>query len=228
MSIKKKTDILVIGGTGNVGTPLVELLRKADVNYKVLVRSEISEHKLKNQGVATVRGALGDWPSIKRAIDMVDTVFLLSSPELNLFELHKGLIDIASENGVRKIVRLSSQPAQTNADVPMYGMHAQADDYLIASGIDYAILRPDYFMQNMQNMHAPFIKQNNMFAQYLGDASIPMVDTRDIAKAAFHTLLADEFNGQIHYITGPRAISFTDVANALSKSLGRQINYMSL
>ena len=132
MNIKKKTDILVIGGTGNVGTPLVELLIQADVNYRVLVRSDASEQKLKNQGVTTVRGALGDWPSIKRAIAQVDTVFLLSSGDLNLFELHKGLIDIASENGVRKIVRLSSQPAQTNADVPMYGMNAQADDYLIA------------------------------------------------------------------------------------------------
>ncbi|MCJ8300110.1 MAG: NmrA family NAD(P)-binding protein [Pseudomonadales bacterium] len=77
MSIKKKTDILVIGGTGNVGTPLVELLKQANVNYSVLVRSEASEQKLKNQGVATVRGALGDWPSIIRAIDKVDTVFLL-------------------------------------------------------------------------------------------------------------------------------------------------------
>lgn len=225
---EKKTDILVIGGTGNVGIPLVELLQKSDANYRVLVRSEANEQKLTAQGVPTVRGALGDWPSIEMAIANVDTVFLLSSPELNLLELHMGLIEIAVSAGVRKIVRLSSQPAQTNPEVPMYGMHAQADDYLIQSGLEYAILRPDYFMQNLENMHSPFIKQSNMFAQYLGDTRIPMVDTRDIAKAALHCLTSDEFNNQIHYITGPRAITFVDVASALSKSLGREIQYVSL
>ena len=55
-----------------------------------------------------------------------------------------------------------------------------------------------------------------------------MVDTRDIAKAALHCLTSDEFNNQIHYITGPRAITFVDVASALSKSLGREIQYVSL
>ncbi|WP_028863625.1 NmrA family NAD(P)-binding protein [Psychromonas aquimarina] len=227
-NMENGTDILVIGGTGNVGTPLVELLQKSDADYRVLVRSDAAEQKLTAQGVPTVRGALGDWSSIEAAVAGVDTVFLLSSPELNLLELHTRLIDIAVSAGVRKIVRLSSQPAQTNPEVPMYGMHAEADDYLIQSGLEYAVLRPDYFMQNIENMHSRFIKQSSMFAQYLGDARIPMVDTRDIAQAALHCLISDEFNNQIHYITGPDAITFTDVASALSRSLGREIQYVPL
>lgn len=55
-----------------------------------------------------------------------------------------------------------------------------------------------------------------------------MVDSRDIARVAFHCLTTDEFNNETYIITGPRAISFTDVAKALSKSLDRDIQYVNL
>lgn len=228
MTHQNKQDILVIGGTGNVGTPLVALLKQTQANFKVLVRSAENQARLTEQGVETVLGALGDWDSIEAALEGVETVFLLSSPEMDFLALHTGLIDRAMTAGVRKIVRMSSQPAQTNPEVPMYDMHIKADQYLEQSGLAFAILRPDYFMQNMENMHTPYIKTQNMFAQYLGETRIPMVDARDIAKAALHCLLSDDFNGQTHYITGPSAISFYDVADALSGALERQINYVAL
>lgn len=228
MKNQNNESILVIGGTGNVGTLLVDLLKTKQANFKVLVRSADKQAKLTDQGIDTVMGALGDWDSIELALEGIDTVFLLSSPEMNFLALHTGLIDRAVASGVRKIVRMSSQPAQTNPEVPMYDMHIKADHYLEQSGLQYAILRPDYFMQNMENMHVPYIKEQSMFAQYLGEARIPMVDTRDIASAAYHCLMSDDFNGKTHYITGPESISFYDVAKALSDALGRQINYVAL
>ena len=221
-------EILIIGGTGNVGAPLVQLLKDSSESYRVLARSDDSEAKLASQSIPTVRGALGDWPGIEAAVSGADTVFLLSSPTPEMLELHKGLIDHAVSAGVRKIVRLSAEPARESSGMPLYEQHAQADDHLMASGLSYVILRPHYFMQNIPQMHGTFIKEKQMFAQYLGDARIPMVDTRDIAKAAFHCLTSDEFNDTIQYITGPRAIGFGDVAAAFSSSLGKDIQYVSL
>ena len=42
-----KKEILVIGGTGNIGNTLVELLRENNINYRLLVRSETSEESAK-------------------------------------------------------------------------------------------------------------------------------------------------------------------------------------
>ena len=112
--------------------------------------------------------------------------------------------------------------------MPMYDLHGRADDYLRQSEIDSVVLRPHYFMQNIPLMHAATIKESGSFAQYLGETRIPMVDTRDIAEAAFHCLTTDAFNNATHVITGPRAINFTDVAEALSKALDRNIRYQSL
>lgn len=223
-----KNEILVIGGTGNIGTPLVDHLKGSDQSYRVMVRSDESEAKMAAKGVPSIRAELGDWPSIKTALQNVDTVFLLSSPSPNMSSLHKGLIDRAKSSNVRKIVRLSAEPARYSEGLPMYEQHAEVDKYLMGSGLEYVILRPHYFMQNIPQMHATFMKEQQMFAQYLGNTHLPMVDARDIAKTAMAGLTSDKFNGKIHYITGPRSISFSDVANAFSKHLGKDIQYVNL
>lgn len=221
-------NILVIGGTGNIGTPLVDLLKDSNENYKVLARSDESEAKLAEMGVPTVRGALGKWPSIENVLKGIDAVFLLSSPSPDMIDLHKGLIDRAVTAGVRKIVRLSAEAANYPDGLPAYEQHAAADDYLRASGLDHVILRPHYFMQNIMEMHGSYMKEKGMFAQYLGDARIPMVDTRDVARAAFIGLTSDKINGETLDLTGPSAISYYDVAAAFSEALSQDIQYVSL
>lgn len=223
-----KNEILIIGGTGNIGTPLVDLLKKSDQNYRVMVRSDKNEAAMAKLGVPTVRAELGDWPSVEAALENVDTVFLLSAPSPVMSDLHKGLIDRAINAGVGKIVRLSAEPARYSKGLPMYEQHSEVDDYLKATGLNYVILRPHYFMQNIPQMHATFMKERQMFAQYLGDTRIPMVDARDIAKAALIGLASDKIDGRIIYVTGPEAISFHDVAQAFSKPLGKAIQYVDL
>ena len=130
--------------------------------------------------------------------------------------------------GVEKIVRLSAEPARVGSPLPNYDDHGRADQHLIEAPISHVIVRPHYFMQNIANMHGDMIKANNMFAQYLGESKIPMIDTRDIAAAAHSCLTTDDFDNQTWVITGPRPLSFGDVAAALSAQLGRDIHYHSL
>lgn len=221
-------EILIIGGTGNIGTPLVDLLKNSDQSYRVMVRSDESEAAMASKGVPTVRAELGDWPGVEAALENVDTVFLLSAPSPDMPDLHKGLIDRATTANVHKIVRQSAEPARYSKGLPMYEQHAEVDEYLAASGLEYVILRPHYFMQNIPQMHSVFMKEQQMFAQYLGDTRLPMIDVRDIAKAALAGLTSDAFNGKIHYLTGPKAINFSDVAVAFAKSLGNDIQYVNL
>ena len=221
-----KNRILVIGGTGTIGKSVVNHLNESKEDFTVLVRSKESADELGAKGISTVIGSLGG-EKLGVALSDVNTIFLLTSPSPMLFEQHKDLIDQAKAAGVRKIVRLSAEPAETHPEVPMYALHRQSDDYLINSGLEYVILRPSYFMQNFM-MHVPFIKENDMFAQYFGETKVAMVDTRDIAAAAYEAIRSDQFNNSINTITGEKAISFSDVAAQLSKELGRNINYVPL
>ena len=220
--------ILIIGGTGNIGIELVKLFKNSEEDFQLLARTEARQKEFSDQNLRSIMGEVGDWPSIDNALADIDTVFLLTSPSPLMLDEHKGVIDRAIKAGVKKIVRLSAEPADANCDMPLYAAHGQADDYLQNSGIDYAILRPHYFMQNIATMHGGFIKDKQMFAQYLGDATIPMIDVEDIALAAFNVLTSDKHNNKTFILAGPQSISFADVATALSNSLGKQIQYVSL
>lgn len=222
-----KNRILVIGGTGTVGSAVVAELKQNNADYVVLTRNKEKAEELIANDTPTVVGTLGDETAIEDVFENVNTIFLVTSPAENMLDIHKEAINMAVKKGIKKIVRLSAEPVNYNKGLFMYEQHAEADKYLQQSGLEYVILRPHYFMQNLM-MHIESVKSQNMFAQYSGDAKIPMIDVRDIAKAAFQTLIKDDFNGQALVLSGPSSISYSDIANSLSSALGRTIEYTDL
>lgn len=217
--------ILIIGGTGTTGRSLVELFKGSDTNYKVLVRNYAKAAPLQAEGVPTVMGELGDWPVMESILKDIDTVFLLSSPTPTKVEEQNGLIDRAVDAGVRKIVKISAVIADAGSSIHLADWHGQIENHLIESGLDYIILRPHSFMQNML-MHLGSIKGENNIYESMSTTKIPMIDTRDVAQASFDCLIRNDLNNATYLITGPEAISYADVAASLSKATGRQINYI--
>jgi len=220
-----KAPILIIGGTGTTGRSLVELFKVSDADYKVLVRNYAKAAPLQAEGVPTVMGELGDWPVIESVLQGVDTVFLLSSPTPTKVEEQNGLIDRAKEVGVRKIVKISAVIANAGSSVHLADWHGQIENHLMASGLDYIIIRPHSFMQNML-MHLGSIKNQNNIYESMGNTKIPMIDTRDVAQAAFDCLMRNDIPNGTYTITGPESISYADVADALTRATGRKINYV--
>ena len=55
-----------------------------------------------------------------------------------------------------------------------------------------------------------------------------MVDTRDVAAVAAVVLTEPGHAGQTYDVTGPEALSYADVAAALTRSLGREVQYVDV
>jgi uncharacterized protein YbjT (DUF2867 family) len=55
-----------------------------------------------------------------------------------------------------------------------------------------------------------------------------MIDARDVGEAAAKVLTEDGHEGKIYTLTGPAAISFYDVAEALSGVLGKEVDYVNI
>ncbi len=219
--------ILLIGGTGTTGRSLVDLFKNSSASYRVMVRNPDKALELENQGVPTIKAALGDWESVDRALEGTDTVFLLSSPGPQSVSEQNGLIDRAKVAGVRKVVKISAVGAKSGSDIHLADWHGQIEEHLKDSGLDYVILRPHSFMQNTL-MSIPTIKEQNVLYQSMGSSKIPMVDTRDIAKVSFECLTKDEFNNKTYEITGPEAVGYEDVAEALSSHCKKSISYVAI
>ncbi len=59
-----------------------------------------------------------------------------------------------------------------------------------------------------------------------GETPEPFVDADDIADVAVAALTDDKHVGELYELTGPRPLTFTDVAEELSTATGRDIRYV--
>jgi uncharacterized protein YbjT (DUF2867 family) len=93
--------------------------------------------------------------------------------------------------------------------------------------VPHAIVRPNFFMQNIPENTVPSIGEDGSFYANAGDARISMVDTRDVAAVAAAVLTGDGHEGQAYDVTGPEALSYADVAAKLSDAIGKDVTYVA-
>ncbi|AUQ57664.1 putative NAD dependent epimerase/dehydratase [Phaeobacter inhibens] len=144
--------VLVAGATGNTGRRVVEKLQRLGHHPIALIR-EGSDTSILPRGTTTRHGDLTDLPA--EACNGCDSVvFAAGSGGDTSAEMTekvdrdgaKALIDLAKHAGVSKFVMLSTIGADNpkpDSDLAHY-LQAKhdADEHLMRSGLDYAILRP--------------------------------------------------------------------------------------
>jgi uncharacterized protein YbjT (DUF2867 family) len=145
----------------------------------------------------------------------------------NLPQMAVNTIEAAKRAGVEYIVRSSSMGAATDAPIMAARLHGQAEKSLERSGISHTIVRPSAFMQNYL-LSAASIQAQSAFYMPQGDARIGLVDARDIAAVAVEALTGTGHEGKKYSLTGPEALSNQDVAEKLTRLLGRKINYVNV
>jgi len=218
--------ILVIGGTGTIGSSVCDLLLAEQANFTALVRNEEKAQSFHARGLKTVFGDLSDLNSLKKAMEGIDKLFLLSvtSPEIPL--LHGNAAKAAKASGLKHIVKISVRGASVDANFNIGRFHGNAEKEIREIGIPYTFLQPHSFLQNLFFDKQSIQEQNAIFAS-MGDGKIPMIDTRDIAAVAVRCLLGKGHEGKSYVLTGPKAISNHDIVAELSKALGREIKYIA-
>ena len=217
--------ILVIGGRSKIGSALIDLLHQQGQEVRALARS--SEGSTLT-GFDTVTGDLADPDSLREAMAGVEKVFLLSSPHRDAVLWHQNAIDAARAAGVGLLVRSSIIGADKESPAEFIQAHVIGDRYLEQSGLEYVILRPNLFLQNIPESTIPAIDETGNFYVNAGDARISMTDTRDIAAVAAVVLTEPGHEGAHYDLTGPEALSYTDVGKRLSAAMNREITYVSV
>jgi uncharacterized protein YbjT (DUF2867 family) len=226
--------ILVIGGRSKIGAALVGELLGRDQQVRVLVRAGEPADGLgagreggpRPAAAETVTGDLADEGSLVRAMEGIEKVFLLSSPHPDAVRWHRNAIDAARRTDVQLLVRSSIIGAGRESPAEFIGAHTACDRYLTDSGLPHVIVRPNLFLQNIPESTIPAIDASGNFYVDAGEARLSMVDTRDVAAVAAIALTEPGHAGAHYDVTGPEALSYTDVAARLTSALGRQITYV--
>jgi uncharacterized protein YbjT (DUF2867 family) len=231
-STKVPGKVLVLGATGNVGSPLVYELQRRGVPVRAAVRNipETARTRQGSQkaGVEYVKFDYFDADTYQKAFEGITALYLLTPVIPNPQGLVQALVDAAKRAGVKKIVRQSAYGAdRVSSNVRMLKWHQDCEKLIEQSGIPYVILRPTGFFQNYLS-YADDISRAGVFHLALGSDRSTYIDARDVARVAAVTLIENGHEGRMYNLTGPQALSNEDIADVLSQVTGDQIKFVPI
>ena len=215
--------ILITGASGNVGR---EVLRQAVLaGQRVRAAYQVVKQASVPDGVKAVVVDFNQPQTLQAALAGVEKVFLVGPPTDQLIPLERRAVDVIARSQVRHLVKLS---AMGGRDAIFPRQHAESEDYIRSTGIPYTFLRPNGFMQNLVNYSAPSIRTIGKFYGSEGDGRVSIIDIRDVAAVAVKALSEDGHAGKTYTLTGPEALSNSQVARKMSEVLGREVQFVNL
>lgn len=215
--------ILVTGASGNVGREVLKQV--AQTGTKVRAAFQSSSKQAAPAGVETVTVDYNQPETLRAALNGVDRVFLVGPPTPELPKLERNAADAIANSGVRHLVKLS---AMGGRQATFTGQHAESEDYILSTGIPYTFLRPNGFMQNIINYNGQTINSQNAFYGTEADGKVSQIDIRDVAAVAAKVLTEDGHVNKIYTLTGPESLTNAQVAQILTRALGREVRYINL
>ena len=216
------TKILVTGATGNTGSLIVKQLRERGVAVRALARDEGRAAALRQHGAEVVLGDLDVPASFDAAVEGVDKVYLVTWNGPSAEQQRKSVVDAARRAGTAHIVVGGALGPRSRITDQIDA----ANRFLEESGLPWTILQPTFFMQNLLAAREP-IAQGGLYWD-LGQGRLPAIDVRDIADVAVAVLLGSGHEGKTYDLTGPEAISFSEMAAVLSRELGHTVSYTAV
>lgn len=202
--------ILVVGATGKTGSRVVS--------------------KLEEKGVAVRRGSRSaeipfDWEAPATwapALSGVAKAYVTYFPDLafpGAVETLEAFTKAAAASGLEHIILLSGRGEH----------HARLGEEVVrASGIPFTIVRAAWFAQNFSEGYLRDPILAGVLPMPGGDVAEPIIDIDDIADVVVAALTEDGHTGELYEVTGPRPMTFAEMAGALSEATGRPIQHLPI
>ena len=220
--------ILVTGATGLNGRELLRVLSASGVAVRALVRNPAKAEAIAAlPNVDVVQGDMARPETLAAGLRGVDRAMLISSSDPMMLDVQTNFIDAAKRAGVKHIVKLSGIMPELDSAFRFARMHGEIEKRLEASGMAFTHLRAGEFMPAYFRQVPNITAKGAMFLP-MEDASIASIDVGDIAEIATRVLTGSGHEGKTYPLTGPQALTMTEVAEKLSAATGKTIRYVNV
>jgi uncharacterized protein YbjT (DUF2867 family) len=229
--------ILVVGGTGNLGSRAVRELLARGKRVRALVREGTDATRLEEQGVEIIRGNMLDRPSLLRAMEGVAAV---ATTAIGYSRRKKGdslesvddlgnrnLVDAAAATRVGRFVFTSILTCDKAVDVPHFHQKKIIEDYLHARGVPFVALRPGAFVGGF-DFWARGLRSGTLTAVGSAQAKWTYIGIDDVARYIALAVDADGVEGKAIDLGWDRPMSTQGIAEAFSRLLSRTVRVRTI
>ncbi len=202
--------ILVIGATGKTGSRVAAKLQANGLPVRRGARR--SEMPFDWDAPET-------WPPVLKGVTKAYVTYFPDLAFPGAIEKLETFAHLALDTGLKHIVLLSGR-----------GEHfaSLGEEVIRNSGLGFTIVRSAWFAQNFSEGYLRDPILGGVLPMPGGDIAEPIIDIDDIADVVVAALTEEGHLGKRYEVTGPRLMTFAEMAEVLSSTLGRPIRHMPI
>jgi NAD(P)H dehydrogenase (quinone) len=219
----------VVGATGNTGRAVVKELEGLGEKPVCVVRNADKAKEVLGASVKIAIAELDDRAAMAKALAGAKRVFIVSGHNPNSAAQQINVIEAAKAAGAQYVVKISGGRAVTGPNVESVNgrAHHEIEEHLKSCGLQWCILSPGLFMQNLLGQAAN-IKQGKIVQPWPKDLSVALLDVRDTGALGARVLRdPGKHAGKVYSFTGV-STTYGDFANVIADVLGKPVEYTAL
>jgi uncharacterized protein YbjT (DUF2867 family) len=219
----------VVGATGNTGRAVVKELESLGEKPISIVRNADKAREVLGSSARIAVAELDDRAGMTNALAGAKRIFIVTGHNPSSAAQQINVIEAAKAADAQYVVKVSGGRAVTGPNVESVNgrAHHEIEEHLKRCGLEWCILSPGLFMQNMLGQAAN-IKQGKIAQPWPKDLPVALIDVRDTAALGARVLRdPGKHAGKVHAFTGATT-TYGEFADVISEALGKPIAYTAL
>jgi NAD(P)H dehydrogenase (quinone) len=226
--MENKDKIFITGATGTTGR-LIAMQLRDNSNVVTGVHSLDKGEELQAAGINTRPFNFNNFDMMLEAFEGVKVLYLLTSDTEGFHRQVRSAIEAARQAGIEFVIRQSALGLSSHPDDHGSLMHLESERSVMDSGINWCILKPNFFMDSIISSHNRTLNQYGRFYGASEHGKISFISSDDVASCAAQILRdPQKHSGRIYRLTGPEALSYLEVAEVLCQVLDCKVDYVNL
>ena len=201
---------LVLGGTGKTGRRVAEKLQALGVKTRIASRTANPSFDWDDQST---------WDA---GLEGVTAAYISYAPDLAIpgaTDAIRAFVEKAAAQGVERLVLLSGRGEE----------EAQACERIVQeAGVEWTVVRASWFMQNFSEGEFLGMVLDGAITLPASEVPEPFIDINDIADVAVAALTEEGHAYETYEVTGPRMLTFNELAQEISKAVGREVQFIQV
>lgn len=213
--------LAITGSTGHLGGIVARQLASDGIALRLLARNPQNAPML--AGAVAVQSSYSNDDATRASLAGVDVLFMVSGSEsADRLDQHRTFIDAAASAGVGHIVYTSFAGAARDAIFTLARDHWATEQHILTSGISHTFLRDNFYIDLLPEL----VGEDDVLRGPAGDGRLAAVTRADVARVAATVLKDPAAHSKATYtLTGPEALTFSEVIQIISEVSGRKVTY---